>query len=211
MTQKAGASAATVPPGADDDTMARGAAQIAHMRPMLLRLARLQLRNEAWAEDAVSETMVAAVEGLAGFERKAQLKTWVVGILKHKIIDQFRRSQREVPVEPREDPGGADHLEEAFRADGHRVATPLDWGDPEEQFSRGEFLAVLQACLDKLPAQLARAFLLREWLECETPEICKELGVSATNCFVMLYRARLRLRECLDVNWFALPEGRRGG
>jgi RNA polymerase sigma-70 factor (ECF subfamily) len=173
------------------------------MRPMLLRLARLQLRNETWAEDAVSEAMLAAVEGLARYDRKARLGTWVVGILKHKIIDQFRRSQREISTDAQLEAGNEEALDEVFHSDGHRIAEPLDWGDPEEQCTRAQFLAVLQACLDHLPAPLARAFLLREWLELDTQEVCKEMQVTSTNCFVMLYRARLRLRECLNANWFA--------
>lgn len=182
---------------------APGAQDVFAMRPTLLRLARLQLRNDAWAEDAVSETILAAIEALGSFDRKSRLQTWVVGILKHKIVDQFRRSRREVSVEAQQEAQGEESLDEYFRADGHRAAAPLDWGDPEEQCARSQFLAVLQACLDRLPAPLARTFLMREWLEMETAEVCKELQVSSTNCFVMLYRARLRLRECLDANWFA--------
>ncbi len=180
----------------------RRAQDIAGMRPMLLRLARLQLRNDTWAEDAVSETMLAAVEGLASFSAKAQLRTWVVGILKHKIIDQLRRCRREVSMEAQQESGNEESLDDFFQADGHRVASPLEWGDPEAQLSRGQFLAVLQACLDRLPAPLARTFLLREWLELDTQEVCKEMQVTSTNCFVMLYRARLRLRECLNTDWF---------
>jgi len=173
------------------------------LRPTLLRLARLQLRNEAWAEDAVSETLLAAVEGLRGFDRRSQLRTWVVGILKHKIIDQFRRSGREVSLDAQAEVDGGDDLEELFAADGHRAAPPVDWGDPQGSLERTEFFAVLQACLDQLPAALARAFLLREWMGFETADICKELQVTSTNCFVMLYRARMRLRECLEARWFA--------
>lgn len=183
------------------------AERIAAMRPLLLRLAQLQLRNEAWAQDAVSETLLAALEGQQRYRGSAQLRTWVVGILKHKIIDQLRRNQRELALDADAESQREEPLDALFRADGHRVAAPLDWGDPEEQATRGQFFAVLQACLERLPAPLARAFLLREWMEWETAEICKELRVSPTNCFVMLYRARLRLRECLDVHWFASPGG----
>ena len=193
---------ATAPKG--DET----AQQLAALRPMLLGLARLQLRNETWAQDVVSETLLAAVEGLGGFERKAKLRTWVVGILKHKIVDQFRRASREVSLDAQHELDDGDPLDAIFRADGHRVSRPLDWGDPEESFARGEFFAVLQACLDRLPSALARAFLLREWLEMDTPQICKEMRVTPTNCFVMLYRARLRLRECLESDWFALQKER---
>jgi len=179
--------------------------EIAALQPLLLGLARLQLRNDAWAQDAVSETLVAALEGVAGFQRTAQLRTWVVGILKHKIIDQFRRAGREVAIDTQEEMDGGDALEALFDAGGHRVSAPLDWGDPEANLSRQEFFTILEACLERLPPALGRAFLLREWLEMDTPQVCKELGISATNCFVMLYRARLRLRECLEIDWIGSP------
>lgn len=187
------------------------AQDIAELRPILLRIARLQLRNDAWAEDAVSETIVAAMEGLATFDGTSQVRTWVVGILKHKIIDQFRRHSREVQIEAQEQSSEAETLEQLFDKSGHRVSAPLDWGDPESHLVRSEFFAVLQACIDELPTPLGRIFLLREWLELDTAQICKEMKVTSTNCFVMLYRARLRLRECLDVNWFAAQGGRQNG
>jgi RNA polymerase sigma-70 factor (ECF subfamily) len=181
---------------------AAGAAALAAMRPMLMQLARLQLRNDTWAEDAVSETMLAAVEGMGRFEHKSQLQTWVVGILKNKIVDQFRRNQREISLQAQEAAGDGETLDAMFRADGHRCSAPLEWGDPEEQLARSQFLAVLQACLERLPAPLARAFLLREWLELDTPEVCRQMQISRNNCFVMLHRARARLRACLDLSWF---------
>ncbi len=189
-------------PGRGDDR----AAEIGALQPMLLRVARLQLRNDAWAEDAVAETLLAAMEGLAGFDRRAQLRTWVVGILKHKIIDQFRRSRREVSIDAQGELDSGETLESLFRADGHRVADPQPWGNPEASLAQTEFFTILQACLDGLPAALARIFLLREWLEMDTAAICKDLQVTPTNCFVMLYRARMRLRECLESRWFAPEE-----
>jgi len=182
---------------------------IADLRPMLLRIARLQLRNEAWAEDAVSETIVAAMEGMSAFRGRSQLRTWVVGILKHKIIDQIRRHSREVAIEAQQQVDEGEALDELFDASGHRASAPHDWGDPESALARSEFFAVLQACIDELPAPLGRVFLLREWLELDTMQICKELQVTSTNCFVMLYRARMRLRECLEARWFAAQGARR--
>ena len=176
--------------------------RLAALRPSLLAIARLQLRNDAWAEDAVSETMIAALEGARRFAAQSQVKTWVVGILKHKIIDQFRRARREVSTEAEVEAADVETFDELFAADGHRVSMPLEWGDPETSFERTQFFDVLQACIDHLPAALARIFMMREWLDYETAEICKELGITATNCFVMLYRARMRLRECLELNWF---------
>ncbi|MGE5161354.1 MAG: sigma-70 family RNA polymerase sigma factor [Betaproteobacteria bacterium] len=177
--------------------------QLAAMRPSLLAIARLQLRNEAWAEDAVSETLVAALEGAQRFTAQSQLKTWVVGILKHKIIDHFRRARREVSADAGIEAAEVETFDELFAQDGHRASMPLEWGDPERSLERTQFFDVLQACLDHLPASLGRIFMMREWLDYDTGEICKELGITPTNCFVMLYRARMRLRECLEMNWFA--------
>lgn len=173
------------------------------LRPLLLRLANLQLRNDAWAEDVVSETTIAALEGADRFAGQSQVKTWVVGILKHKIIDQFRKSAREVSLDAQVEAAEVETFDELYQPNGHRVETPADWGDPEQTLSNTQFLEILQLCIDKLPANLGRIFMMREWLECDTAQICKEMDITSTNCFVMLYRARMRLRECLEINWMA--------
>jgi RNA polymerase sigma-70 factor (TIGR02943 family) len=180
---------------------------LGELRPTLLKIARLQLRNDTWAEDVVSETLIAALEGAQDFAGTSQLKTWVVGILKHKIIDQFRRSSREVSVEAAVEAAEVESYDELFHASGHFASPVPAWGNPETALGETQFLQILQACVDKLPSSLGRVFMLREWLEQDTDEICKELGITPTNCFVMLYRARMRLRECLQLNWF---EERRG-
>jgi len=173
------------------------------MRPRLLRYARLQLRNDAWAEDAVSETLLAALEKPEAFAGRAQPLTWLIGILKHKLVDQLRRQSRETALASDDDGGGGEDFENAlFDASGHFAETPADWGDPQASLSERQFITVLDACVEKLPPQLGRVFLMREWLELETDEICKELAVTPTNLWVMLHRARLRLRECLQLNWF---------
>lgn len=178
--------------------------QVAELRPYLMKFARLQLRNEAWAEDAVSETLLAALARPQAFERRSQLKTWLVGILKHKVVDALRHHGREVCVgsdtdDEREDP--LDHM--AFRADGHFAEAPAEWGNPEQDLDNRQFMTILEACTERLPAVQGRLFLMREWLELSTDEICKELNLTPTNLYVLLHRARLRLRECLELNWFA--------
>ena len=181
---------------------------LGELRPTLLRIARLQLRNDTWAEDVVSETLLAALENARSFAQQSQIKTWVVGILKHKIIDQFRRSSREVSASAREEAEETETFDELFHPDGHRLNPPLEWGDPETSLSREQFFQVLQVCVDELPTALGRIFMMREWLEYETEQICKELSITSTNCFVMLHRARMRLRECLEMNWFATEKAR---
>jgi RNA polymerase sigma-70 factor (TIGR02943 family) len=176
--------------------------ELAEHRTYLLRYARLQLRNDAWAEDAVSETLLAALSKPHSFGNRSQLKTWLVGILKHKVIDILRQRQREVSLAT-DDGDGSEELEAlAFKADGHFVNEPADWGNPEQELNSRQFFAILEACAEKLPPAMGRVFLMREWLELPSEEICKELQLTATNLYVQLHRARLRLRECLELNWF---------
>lgn len=186
------------------------AQQVESLRPQLLRYARSQLRNEAWAEDAVSDTLLAALEKPQAFAGASALKTWLVGILKHKLIDQLRRHAREATVLDCDDSEDMDAL--LFDETGHWRNTPVDWGDqPEALFGQRQFLAVLDACVEKLPGVQGRVFMMREWLELDSEEICKELAISTTNLWVLLHRARLRLRECLQLSWFGAAPTRSGG
>ncbi|EQD60144.1 RNA polymerase sigma-24 related protein [mine drainage metagenome] len=175
---------------------------LAALRPTLLRLAQLQLRNHAWAEDAVSETVLAVLQGAQRFNRASQLKTWIVGILKHKVLDQLRQHMREPTVLAAAD-DDEDELEHLlFKQDGHFRELPDEWADPCVELQRTQFFAVLEACLEYLPNKQGRVFLMREWLQLDSNAICQELGIAPTNLWVMLHRARLRLRECLQIRWF---------
>lgn len=177
--------------------------QVADLHGYLMKFARLQLRNESWAEDAVSEVMLAALAKPQAFANRSQLKTWLVGILKHKVVDALRQKGREVCLTDQEDGSEEDPLDYlGFKADGHYVEPPAEWGNPEQQTSSRQFFEVLEACVSHLPAVQGRLFLMREWLELSSEEICKELGLTATNLYVQLHRARLRLRECLELNWY---------
>jgi RNA polymerase sigma-70 factor (TIGR02943 family) len=160
------------------------------MRPLLVRLARQRLRNEAWAEDAVSETLVAALEKPGAFAGRAKARTWLVGILKHKLVDQVRRHTRECQITLHDDD---DEERDAFLD-----LTPADdAADPQHQLAQRQFVARVDACLQQLPPQQGRAFVLREWLEEETDDVCRELGVTANHLGVMIHRARRKLRATL--------------
>jgi RNA polymerase sigma-70 factor, ECF subfamily len=167
----------------------------------LYRYALARLRDPHLAEDVVQETMLAAMQG-GGFSGNSSARTWLTGILKHKIIDQFRRQQRETPLEsPDKVADDAPEMDEFFAEDGHWSETPQSWGDPGSLLQQDQFLQTLQDCMDKLPKKLARIFLLRDVHESDNEEICKELEISPTNAWVMLYRARMGLRKCLELNW----------
>ena len=172
------------------------------LRPALLRFASLQLRNDAAAEDVVQDTLIAVLEKPEQFAGQSSLRTYITGILKHKIIDVLRASKRVRQFEVADDQSEDDVIDALFKPDGHTVERPRAWGDPDATLEQKDFFRVMEICLEKLPAKTARIFMMREWLELETEEICKELGISTSNAWVMLYRARLKLRECLDLNWF---------
>lgn len=180
--------------------------QLNAMRSDLLRFARLQLRDSASAEDVVQEALIAALAGSEGFASRSSLKTWVFSILRNKIVDVIRSRSREVPLsELADDEEGDERLAEAlFDHGGHwrAEAQPGRWRDPEDSFEQQQFWAIFEICLDQLPEKTARVFSLRELLGFETDEICKETGISATNCWVVLHRARQALRVCLEQRWF---------
>jgi RNA polymerase sigma-70 factor (ECF subfamily) len=160
----------------------------------------LQLRDAASAEDAVQETLLAALQPGARFDGRSSMRTWLVGILKHKIIDHLRRQVREQPAEEKPP---ADGLDSIFRPDGHYAEHPADWTDPDQALEQRRFFEALERCLQGLPRNGSRAFMMREVLGMETAEICKELCISATNCAVLLHRGRLALRACLEKSWFS--------
>jgi RNA polymerase sigma-70 factor (ECF subfamily) len=165
-------------------------------RAYLLRYASLQLRDAAAAEDAVQETLLAALAGEKGFEGRANLRTWLTGILKHKIVDTIRKASREAPA------ASEDEFDALFDERGHWIEMPSAWANPDASLDQQRFFAALEECLKRLPDKTARSFMMREHLGLETDEICKELRITSTHCWVLLYRARMSLRECLTKEWF---------
>lgn len=175
---------------------------IEEQRGYLLRYALLQLRDRTAAEDAVQETLLAALQGR--YAGRSSVKTWLTGILKHKIIDHLRRQSRERPLGGAEDRAedDADIVDTVFADDGHWRQFPADWDAPDRSLEKKAFWTVFQTCVETIPPRAARVFVMREVMELSTDEICKALGITATNCWVMLHRARLALRECLEMKWF---------
>ena len=177
---------------------------LADLHKPLLRFAQLQLRHDSMAEDVVSETLLAILEKPDSFEGRSSLRTYATGILKFKIIDVLRKRGREVHVEPMDEQSMDDALDALFAKDGHWNEPPPAWQQPEQSLEQRQFFEKLQACVDRLPARTGRVFMMREWLDKEVDEICSELGITANNCGVMLYRARMQLRECLNQTWFGV-------
>ncbi len=173
----------------------------------LYRFALSRLQNPSAAEDVVQETFLAALKARKQFSGRSPERTWLIGILKHKIVDLVRKESRERPAEEIDDlPSDADLL---FDPAGRWRTGPLEWQvHPEKILERKEFRAVLQRCLSNLPKRLRDAFFLREMEDQSSEEICKVLAITPTNLWVVLYRARTRLQNCLNKNWFSDPDRR---
>lgn len=172
----------------------------------MMRFATLQLSDAHLAEDAVQEALLGAMKNVQAFEGRAAFKTWMFAILRHKIADLLRQKQRA---------GHVDHataslenedqdLNELFDAQGHwnTEDAPQRWSRPHDAFQDRQFWMVFETCLDGLPGAQARAFMMREFVGLETEEICQAVGVANGHLHVLLHRARLRLRECLETRWF---------
>ena len=177
-------------------------ADIVALHQPLLRFARMQLRDDSLAEDVVSETMLALLEKPESFEGRSSFRTYATGILKFKVIDALRKRGREVHVEPLDEQSMDDALDALFQGDGHWKESPPAWQEPERSLQQRQFFEMLQVCIDRLSPKLARVFMMREWLEREVDDVCAELGITANNCHVMLYRARMQLRGCVELHWF---------
>ncbi|SHE84183.1 RNA polymerase factor sigma-70 [Thermomonas hydrothermalis] len=179
---------------------------MADLRRQMLKFATLQLAEPQLAEDAVQEALIGAMANADRFAGRSAFKTWVLAILKHKIADLLRQSRRMVPVSQLTEAAEEDDgLPDLFDRGGHwrPDERPQHWVDPETATLNAQFWQVFETCLERLPAQQARVFMMREFIELETSEICQTLGLSVTNVNVILYRARIRLRECLENRWFA--------
>ncbi|MCI0446284.1 sigma-70 family RNA polymerase sigma factor [bacterium] len=178
-----------------------------HHGDYLFRYALLRLRNKQLAEEVVQETFLAALQSRNKFAGQSSERTWLIGILKHKVIDHFRKTSKEVPLE---DPGTLGfESEEPFRRTGEWVghwaekAAPLDWqADAIKLLEQKEFREVLNQCLSSLPPRLAQVFVLREIEEMSAGEICQTLNITEANLWVMLHRSRMQLRRSLEVNYF---------
>lgn len=175
------------------------------LRADMLRFAELQLRNRETAEDMVQEAIEGALRNASSFAGNSSLKTWVFAILRNRIVDHLRQAGRTVSMSSLVDDGDdwQERVEAMFTERGHwrDDSRPAPWPDPEESMQNRQFWLVFETCLDHLPENTGRVFMMREFLGLEAQEICAQLGISTSNCHVILHRARLKLRGCMGAGW----------
>jgi RNA polymerase sigma-70 factor (ECF subfamily) len=181
-------------------------AEIESHRPYLVRYALSKLRDQQLAEEAVQEALLASLESIGGFDGRSTLRTWLTSILRFKIIDLQRRLTVErAQVDIDEERLAEEHeswLDEMFDETGHWRTPPQAWNDPEAALEQRRFWEAFETCLEGLPATASRVFFKREVLGEDTPVICEAENITSSNCWVILHRARIALRICLERNWF---------
>ena len=169
----------------------------------LFRFALVRVRKPDVAEDLVQETFLAAVRGYEKFGGRSSERSWLCGILKHKIVDHFRKLGRETSFTDME--FLSDEFSDKFVSVGfwNHEKGPCDWKpEADEVMHRAEFWQTMRDCLAKLPQKVRDVFTMREMDDVPSKEICATLSISDSNLWVMLHRARMALRECLEINWF---------
>jgi len=173
---------------------------------MLYRYAVTRVRSEAIAEDLLQETLLAGIQGVEKFNHNSSVSSWLVGILKHKIMDYYRKSQRELPLLSDTDLG-EDLLAHQFDEQGHWKVDLADWAVPESALESKEFWQAFYHCQSRLPDTMASLFILRVVDGVSTEECCQLLGFKNHNqLWVALSRTRMKLRQCLEVHWFQQGE-----
>lgn len=181
---------------------------LAELRERMLKFAALQLSDVSLAEDAVQEALAGALRNASAFAGRSAFRTWVFAILRNKIADQLRFRRRQATIIQLPSPESDDAEPVFFDLRRHWLPEhkPSDWGNPETELLGKDFWRVFETCLDHLPPDQGRVFMMREFVDMQTPEICAEVGISISNLHVLMHRARLRLRNCLEGHWFTPKE-----
>lgn len=165
-------------------------------RPWLVQQALWRTGDPTCSEDLAQEVLIAAWNGRDSLTQEPS-RGWLAGILRHKVADHWRRVGHLREVDACEGSCDLDSFDES----GHWARKPSSWGNPEDALMSEGFWKVLEMCSRIMPPVQYRAFVLREIDDAPVESICQELSISANHCHVLLHRARLRLRGCVDQNW----------
>lgn len=165
----------------------------------LYNYAITRTQSQEIAEDLIQDTFLSALKAKKTFKGNSSERTWLIAILKRKIIDYYRNTSRKkedktLDSKPFRDSG-------FFSGHWLDSKTPANW-NIEKLIETEELLDILKYCLSLLPEKWKACFNLKNMEDIPNKEICKELEISESNLWVMLHRARLQLRECLEINWF---------
>ncbi|MCB1937395.1 MAG: sigma-70 family RNA polymerase sigma factor [Nitrosomonas sp.] len=167
----------------------------------LYSYAFLKVKDRHVAEDLVQETLLAAITAKENFTNRSSVRTWLTSILKHKVVDHFRRQGRVVSLSELIDQDNEDNLDYLFKTNGSWIEKPEPFPDPESTFQQKQFWKIFQQCLAGLKPRQAEVFIAKEIHGMNNEEICKQLTITPTNAWVLIHRARLSLIKCLKAHW----------
>ncbi len=168
---------------------------------VLFRYAMIRIHNQMVAEDLVQETLLGAIQSQDSYRRQSSVRTWLIGIMKHKIIDFLRKTSRERPMN---DVDVAELADANFDKHGNWQTDVKQWSNPELALQESQFWRIFYQCIEQLPPDMAQLFMLREVDGLAADDLCKTLNISTpNNVWVRLSRIRMRLRLCLENKWFA--------
>jgi RNA polymerase sigma-70 factor (TIGR02943 family) len=174
----------------------------------LYRFAYRRVREAEAATELVQETFLSALTARAGFRGEASERSWLFVILRHKLVDFYRQQARRATVEQTDsDPDDHEAAEPLFGPDGHWLPAqaPQAWPPADDALEQQELQQILAACQRRLPARQQLVFARRFVEEIPAADICQELALSAANFWVLVHRAKLSLRQCLERHWLATP------
>ena len=170
---------------------------------LLYRYALAKVSKEEVAEDLVQETFLAALKATTNYKGETSEKNWLFSILKHKIIDYYRKKKELLSVDAQTDSGG-DLYGNFFDEHEHwaKNAAPTNWGiHADNKMETKEFYNIFELCKKKLVEIQNAVFSMKYVDDMNSEEICKELGITSSNYWVLIHRAKLQLRACLEKNW----------
>lgn len=167
---------------------------------LMYRYTLVRVKDQGVAEEIVQVTFLAALQATHAYEGRASEKSWLFGILKHKIMDHFRETKknRSFDLSPDDDPDSC-----GYDASGHWEKIPQNWRlDPEKSVENQELTEKLALCLDELSDKFRQVFVLKEIDGVSSEQICNDFNIKPTNLWVILHRARNQLKNCLEIHWF---------
>jgi RNA polymerase sigma-70 factor, ECF subfamily len=174
---------------------------------IMYRYTLLRVKDVDSAEEIVQNTFLAAVQAQSSFAGLSTEKSWLFGILKHKIMDHFRAQKRLLSFNVSDND---DSTENEYESSGHWKIFPKDWGlDPEKAAENNELARHLRRCLDALPKKTRQIFIMKEVDGLDSTQICNEFDIKPTNLWVILHRARNHLKQCLETHWLSNREDRK--
>lgn len=177
---------------------------VANYADQMYKYVLMRVKYVEVAEDLVQETFIAGLKSSAAFNGSCTEKTWLFAILKFKLADYYRAYYKQTPAQIVSD---EHYAADFFENDGDGHIKPEyqahPWhSDVEKNIENGEFQSVLSDCLNRVPTKISTVFSMKYLEDIDSKEICKCLNITESNFWVLMHRAKLQLRKCLENNWF---------